>query len=493
MTAFKDRNCRAFLTLVAVLFLSACGAEAQAPQENVSTLPLVEADLTDRYVPENSTAMQMSLSPVVKEAAPAVVNIYTKRTITTRRRSSMFDDPFFREFFGDRAGGMPRERVQQSLGSGVIVGPEGIVVTNNHVVEGMTEIKVVLNDRREFEADVLLTDDRTDLAILKVKTDDPLPFLRFADSDGAEVGDIVLAIGNPFGVGQTVTSGIVSALARTQVSISDFQFFIQTDAAINPGNSGGALVDVDGNLLGVNTAIFSRSGGSNGIGFAIPGNLVEQVVNTAVNGGQVIKRPWLGASLDTVTSDLAKALELDRPVGALVQDVYPKSPAAKAGIKEGDVILKVAGKDVLDAEGTTYRIGTSNPGDTVVITVLRQNKPIALTVPLALPPETPRRNTKTLEGRHPLSGLTIANLSPALSDELSMSPFAKGVVVMDVAGRSLGARAGFRQKFRILSINGTEIETVKDVERVLKNAQSRSWVLQVQDTRGQIFTSRLRY
>ena len=448
----------------------------------------------DRFVPETGLAMQMSLSPVVKEAAPAVVNIYTKRVVKTRGRASVFDDPFFREFFGDRGmRGMARERVQQSLGSGVIVGPDGVVVTNNHVVEGMTEIKVVLTDRREYPAEVLLTDERTDLAILKIETQEPLPYLRFANSEAAEVGDIVLAIGNPFGVGQTVTSGIVSALARTQLSISDFQFFIQTDAAINPGNSGGALVDVDGNLLGVNTAIFSRSGGSNGIGFAIPGNLVQQVVNTAINGGQVIKRPWLGASLDTVTSDLAKALQLDRPAGALVQDVFPGSPAAKAGIKEGDVIIAVAGQEVFDAPAATYRIGTKSVGDAVPVSVIRKGKARALTVALALPPETPRRDTHNVAGNNPLAGTTIANLSPALADELGMSPFDRGVVVTAITRRSAGARIGLRQKYRILNINGTEVGSVKDIKTILAQPRDRrGWYIQIQDPQGRLNQIRLR-
>ena len=448
----------------------------------------------DNYVPETGLAMQMSLSPVVKEAAPAVVNIYTKRVVKTRGRASVFDDPFFAEFFGNRGiNGMARERVQQSLGSGVIVGPDGVVVTNNHVVEGMTEIKVVLTDRREYPAEVLLTDERTDLAILKIETQEPLPYLRFANSEAAEVGDIVLAIGNPFGVGQTVTSGIVSALARTQLSISDFQFFIQTDAAINPGNSGGALVDVDGNLLGVNTAIFSRSGGSNGIGFAIPGNLVQQVVNTAINGGQVIKRPWLGASLDTVTSDLAKALQLDRPAGALVQGVFPGSPAAKAGIKEGDVIIAVAGQEVFDAPAATYRIGTKAVGDAVPVSIIRNGKPRALTVALALPPETPRRDTFLVKGNNPLAGLTIANLSPALADELGMSPFDRGVVVIGIIGRTPGARIGIRLNYRILNINGTEVGSVKDIKTILSQPRDRrGWYIQIQDPQGRLNQIRLR-
>ncbi|HNS87903.1 MAG TPA: trypsin-like peptidase domain-containing protein, partial [Parvularculaceae bacterium] len=267
-----------------------------------------------RKAPETMADVKMSFAPIVEDAAPAVVNVYTSRVV---QRST--GDPFFDRFFGVG----PQQ--QNSLGSGVIVSRDGVIVTNNHVVENMQEIKVVLSDRREFEARVLLTDPQSDLAVLRIDAGEPLPFLEFANSDAAEVGDIVLAIGNPFGVGQTVTSGIISALARTAVSISDYQFFIQTDAAINPGNSGGALIDVEGKLLGVNTAIFSRSGGSNGIGFAIPARLVQQVLATATKG-VALHRPWVGATTETVTTDLAKALKLDRPIGAIVGDIYPLGP-----------------------------------------------------------------------------------------------------------------------------------------------------------------------
>ncbi|MEL6364858.1 MAG: trypsin-like peptidase domain-containing protein, partial [Pseudomonadota bacterium] len=246
--------------------------------------------------PRTGADLRLSYAPIVEEASPAVVNIYASRVVRSAGRVSMFDF-----FFGDGLSPfdtMPRERTQNSLGSGVIVSPDGVIITNNHVIGGADEIKVVLTDRREFAAELVLADDKTDLAVLRIEADDPLPYLPFADSDAAAVGDVVLAVGNPFGVGQTVTSGIVSALARTQVGVTDYQFFIQTDAAINPGNSGGALVDAGGKLLGVNTAIYSRSGGSNGVGFAIPANLVKQVINSAVSG-EVLVRPWFGAKSES--------------------------------------------------------------------------------------------------------------------------------------------------------------------------------------------------
>ena len=286
---------------------------------------------TQRVVPESQVAIKQSFAPVVKRAAPAVVNVYVRHRVE-QMVSPFSDDPFFSRLFGENFG-IPRERIQNSLGSGVLVSPEGVVVTNNHVIQGSgeAEITVALADGREFPAKLIIKDEQTDLAVLRLDAKGvQFPSIEFNDSDSLEVGDLVLAIGDPFGVGQTVTSGIVSALARTQVGISDYQFFIQTDAAINPGNSGGALVDMDGRLVGINTAIFSKSGGSLGIGFAIPSNMVRLVVEAALKGGKV-QRPWLGASLQPVTSDIADSLGLDRPSGALVKDLHPNGPAVRAG------------------------------------------------------------------------------------------------------------------------------------------------------------------
>ncbi len=315
--------------------------------------------------------MKQSFAPVVKRAAPAVVNVYVSRKVK-QIVSPFADDPFFSRLFGDNFG-IPRERIQNSLGSGVLVSPDGLAVTNNHVIQGSgeAEITVALSDGREFPAKVILKDERTDLVVLRLDAKgETFPALDFADSDSLEVGDIVLAIGDPFGVGQTVTSGIVSALARTQVGISDYQFFIQTDAAINPGNSGGALVDMDGRLAGINTAIFSRSGGSHGIGFAIPSNMVRLVVQAAVQGGKV-QRPWFGASLQPVTSELADSLGLDRPGGALIKEVHAKGPAAKAGLQAGDVVVSVDGKPVQDPQAFQYRFATKGLGGSCELGLVR--------------------------------------------------------------------------------------------------------------------------
>jgi Do/DeqQ family serine protease len=358
-----------------------------------------------------------------------------------------------------------------------------VVVTNNHVIEGMTEIKVVLNDRREYEAELVLADPQTDLAVLRISVDEPLPYLTFANSDSIQVGDVVLAIGNPFGVGQTVTNGIISALARTAVSVSDYSFFIQTDAAINPGNSGGALIDIEGRLVGVNSAIYSRSGGSNGIGFAIPSRLVQQVIKSAISGNALV-RPWIGASSSTVTSDMAKALKLDRPAGAIVDDIWKGGPADRAGIEPGDVIVEVDGQPVFDKQTLQYRVGVNNDGDSADIVYVRNGKTRNATLALSLPPEKPSRDPRALEGNHPLNGVTVDNLSPRYSEELGLDPLSKGVVVSEVQSRSFAARRGLRTGHKIVSVNGKSVNTAAELAREIAKP-ARSWELEI-DTGGRI-------
>ncbi|HMT13500.1 MAG TPA: DegQ family serine endoprotease [Aestuariivirga sp.] len=424
-------------------------------------------------VPQSQAEVTLSFAPVVKQTTPAVVNVYAKTVVQSRNSGlpGLFDDPFFRQFFGDGGSlGRPRERVANSLGSGVIVDDGGYIVTNNHVIKGATDIRVALADAREFEARLLMADPRTDLAVLKIDAgEEKLPTLALADSDQLEVGDLVLAIGNPFGVGQTVTSGIVSALARTDVGISDYQFFIQTDAAINPGNSGGALVDMRGRLVGINTAIFSRSGGSIGIGFSIPSNMVKTVV-TSAETGKPIQRPWIGAELQDVTPDIAESLGFARPEGALVADLHADSPLIKAGVQRGDVIVAIDGKAVETAKQLNYRVATAQVGQQAIIEYRRKGATREVPVTLITAPETTERATTTLGGQSPMTGLVVANLSPAVADELGLDSGATGVAVTDITGP---AQRFFRKGDIVEQVNGVEIDSVATLQATLDQADGR--------------------
>jgi Do/DeqQ family serine protease len=425
-----------------------------------------QISVAQQAVPQSMPQVQLTFAPVVKRVAPAVVNVYSQ-SVVQAQVNPLFADPLFQRFFG----GSPefQKRVQQSLGSGVIVRPDGVIVTNNHVVQGGQSIVVALSDRREFKGRVLLADPRTDLAVLKIDTKgEKLPTVEFGDSDKISVGDIVLAIGNPFGVGQTVTMGIVSALARTQVSASDYQFFIQTDAAINPGNSGGALITADGRLVGINTAIFSRTGEYAGIGFATPANLARRVVDGALGGG--VKLPWLGADGQPVTGEIAQTLGLSRPGGVLVKSIYPGGPAANAGIKSGEVVLQVDGTDVEDMQGLNYRIATHKPGETVKLKVAQGAQIREVSVALALPPENPPRDLSVIGGRNPLTGAKVENLSPAVSSDLQLAFTAKGVVVVSTADNTYSSSYGLQPGDIVHSINGVEIKSVAELKHALESA-----------------------
>ena len=437
------------LSLVFVLALMAGAAFAQ-------TAP--------RVPPQSPGQVRLSFAPVVKKVTPAVVNVYASR-VETAPRNPLFDDPIFRQFFG---GGGEDSRISKSLGSGVIVDPSGLVVTNYHVVNGMTEVKVALSDRREFEAQIVLRDPRTDLAVLRIKGDGHFPFMEMGDSDALEVGDFVIAVGDPFGVGQTVTQGIVSALARTQIGASDYGFFIQTDAAINPGNSGGALCDLDGKLIGINSMIYSRSGGSMGIGFAIPVNMVKGVVSAALHGGATVKRPWLGATLQNVSKDIADNLGLGRPTGALVVDVAGQGPAAAAGLKRGDVISAIDGQAVDDSESVGFRLGVKPLGGSASLKVLRDGRTLDLSLKLASAPEIPPRDTLTIRGRSPFDGAEVMNLSPAVKEELSLQGASEGVVVAEVKDGSTAAAVGVQKGDIVVAVNGQKIGTTRDLEKVCR-------------------------
>ena len=418
-----------------------------------------------RQVPQSAGQIQLTFAPIVKRVAPAVVNVYS-RTVVQQRVN-----PFFQQFFNLD----PRmlQRVQQSLGSGVIVRADGLIMTNNHVIQGGTDIVVALSDKREFKAQVLLADARTDLAVLKIDTKgERLPVIPFANSDDVEVGDLVLAIGDPFGVGQTVTQGIVSALARTQVSASDYQFFIQTDAAINPGNSGGALVTMDGRLAGINTSIISQTGSNVGIGFAIPANLARRVLE-GVQGGSV-KFTWIGADGQAVTSDLARSLNIAKPGGVILRDVFPSGPVSNAGLKIGDIIQSVDGTPVDDMQSLNYRIATHRPGDVVKLRVTSGNVAREVSVQVALPPESPPRQRLTIAGRNPLGGAEVQNLSPAVDTEMGLGMMLRGVVVVSAAPNSLSENIGFKTGDIIRSVNGVTINRTADLQGALNAAQG-SW------------------
>jgi Do/DeqQ family serine protease len=442
---------RARIAIPVLVLLAACsdpsGRSQAQPALTQPTLPQ-----PTRMTPASALSMKQSFAPVVKKAAPAVVNISSKRMVRPQA------DPFW-ELFGM---GAPQGRVEGSLGSGVIVRSDGVIITNAHVVEGGEEITVALSDRREFPARVLLSDPRTDLAVLKIEAAG-LPVLPIDDTGDTQVGDLVLAIGDPFGVGQTVTNGIVSAINRAADPSGDAaSSYIQTDAAINPGNSGGALVDMEGDLVGVNSFILSRSGTSSGVGFAVPAAMVRRVVETAVGGGRSVVRPWLGARTQSVTPETARTLGLSLPQGALVADVWPTGPAARAGLRQGDVIVSMNGRPVVDAASVGYGIGASRPGDAIRLGVRRAGSEQSISLKAEAPPALPARDERTLRGRNPFDGATVINLSPAAADELGIDPLLSGVIITKI-GQGVAMTAGLRPGDIIREVNGRKIANVGDL------------------------------
>lgn len=437
------------------------------------------AGLAETRVPTSQAEISLGFAPLVKKAAPAVVNIYAK--IVTQGSSSPFrGDPFFEEFF--RGFGQPRPRVQNSLGSGVILSDDGIVVSNYHVVGQATDIRVVLADRREFTARVLLGDKESDLAILQLEGAESLPSLALRDSDRVEVGELVLAIGNPFGVGQTVSSGIVSGLARSGTATGNARgYFLQTDAPINPGNSGGALIDVNGDLIGINTSILTRSGGSNGIGFAIPANLVREFVHQARAGNSRFERPWAGATGQPVDGDLAASLGLPLPEGILLADLHEASPLAAAGLRVGDVITDVDGQAVNSGQEMLFRMSIAGIGATTQVTAWQDGAERVFDVALVPPPDDPPREAIELGERTVMPGLQVARANPAVIAEYGLSLNASGVVVTD-PGRT-GLRAGLQRGDVLLAINDEPVERPRDVRRALRDPGRRLEVVLARDGR----------
>jgi Do/DeqQ family serine protease len=442
------------------------GDKQRPPVAKAQPLPAPAA--VGKRLPFGREDMQLSFAPLVREASPAVVNVYAARIVT--RRSPFADDPFFGQFFGDEE--VPRKRMQSSLGSGVIVDPAGLVVTNNHVIANADEVKVALSDGREFECEILLKDERADLAILKIKGGETFPALTLADSDAIEVGDLVLAIGNPFGVGQTTTSGIISALARNQVGVSDFGFFIQTDAAINPGNSGGALLNMAGEVIGINTAIFSKSGGSVGIGFAIPSNMVRAVVETAESGGKAFDRPYIGAAFEPVSSEIAESLGLGTPTGALVTKITRGSAADRAGLKVGDVVLKMDGVPVQHPDALGYRLSTRGIGKIAKFEVLSRNQRRVLQVLLEAAPALKAEDEQEISGNNPFSGAVMSVLTPELADRLRLQTNGEGVVVTKIKRGSPAMSVGIRPGDLLMELNGQEISSLDQVMTIVDSDPS---------------------
>lgn len=423
-------------------------------------------------VPQSREQITLTFAPVAKKVIPSVVNIYTHHVERVQAVSPFMNDPFFSQFFGDGVmGSMPRERVVNSLGSGVIVGEDGTIVTSYHVVKGSEKITIVLSDKREFDGKVEKVDERADLAVLKVDTSGAkLPALELRDSTSLEVGDLVLAVGNPFGVGQTVTSGIISALARSAESVSDYQFFIQTDAAINPGNSGGALVDMQGRLIGINTAIYTKTGGYQGIGFAIPADMVKVVLGGKTNENGEILRPWLGISIQPVNREVAEAQGLGVTRGVLVQQVAAGSPAEKAGIRAGDVLLSLGDGEVNDSQSLNFRIATAGIGKEVNAKLWRGGREVAVPVTLASPKDQPKPKALTLKGKHPLDGVSVINITPEIAEQLHLSSNVQGVIVVEVPGRRRWMGMDVQVGDIILGVNGKEVRTVSDLQAALSKS-----------------------
>lgn len=457
-----------FKSLMIGMVLAACGMSASGPRP-AQTLPVVQVDQT-RIVPTTRSEITLSFAPVVKQAAPAVVNIYTKKVVQ-RRASPFAGDPFFERFFRDMfPANRSRKRIENSLGSGVILDASGIVVSNYHVVGDADEITVILQDRREYEGRVILADKESDLAVLQLEDASNLPTLAIRDSDSLEVGDLVLAIGNPFGVGQTVTSGIISGLTRSGgARKGGAGVFIQTDAAINPGNSGGALVDMEGRLVGVNTAILSRSGGSNGIGFAIPSNLVARVVSSAQSGAKELVRAWFGFDGETVTGDLAEAIDLPAPRGILIEDLHAKSPLNSAGLRRGDVIVALNSGAVNTPQELEFRASTMPIGGSATLSYLRAGQELQARVKMIEAPNSPPLDQRELTRNEGLPGLTAININPRLIDKLDLPVSSKGVLVLQARGPA--RRVGLRRGDFIRRVDGRTVGNVTALVQSLSDAR----------------------
>ena len=442
----------------------------------------------------NQVSFVNGFVPVVKRVLPAVVNIASSKIIRSPDRgpqAPFFSDPFFQQFFGDEFSQQfraPREQREHSLGSGVIVSPDGHILTNNHVVEGATEIKVSLSDKRELSARIVGTDPKTDVAVLKVEAKN-LPVLTFGDSSKMQVGDFAIAVGNPFGVGQTVTMGIISAIGRGGLGIEDYEDFIQTDAAINPGNSGGAMVNVRGELIGINTAIISGGGGNQGVGFAVPVNMARGVMDQILKSGKVT-RGWLGVAVQTLTPAVAKAFGLTgQPRGALITDITPNSPAARSGLAKGDVILEMNGEPVSDSRALSLKISMLSPGTAVRLKVSRNGQEREVSVSLGELPSKTAGNQETGggSGGGPRLGVSVEPLTPQLARQLGVSPQTMGVVLGDVQAGSVAEEAGLQRGDIVEEVNRKPVASVDEFLRSVRQAGNQPILFLINRGGGHLF------
>jgi len=467
----KDRNAMATLFIMIALIIGAgiapnfsflakgYAADISISKESIDTL----------------TRVNEAMSEVTSAVKPAIVNISSTKTIEAQGvPSPFFNDPFFRDFFGNqfRNFQQPKERKQSGLGSGVIVGKDGYILTNNHVIKDADEIKVKLSDKREFKGKIIGTDQKTDLAVIKIEADN-LPVIKLGDSDKLKIGELVIAVGNPFGLNQTVTSGIVSAKGRANVGIADYEDFIQTDAAINPGNSGGALVNIKGEVIGINTAIVSSSGGYSGIGFAIPSNMAKAVMDSLLNKGKVV-RGWLGVSIQPITPELSKQFGTKDEKGALIGDVVEESPAAKAGILAGDIIVEFDGKEVIDPTGLRNAVAVLSPGKAVTMKILRDGKSMTMNATVSEQPDLMQKAMGTVDNQ--LKGIHVQNLTPEQRKKMGLPVRVTGVIVSDMDEKS-PAEGTLMKGDIIMQINRKNITTVKDYEATVSDIKTSQGIM----------------
>jgi serine protease Do len=493
---FNQRNSRQLILGMGAAILVAGSALAidHLAGSKSKDLPKAKVEVDETPLPRQA-GPYTSFAPVVKKVAPGVVKVVvtSKATRVNMPEGFGFNDPFWRRFFGDQSpNGSPNRQFtpprQHGLGSGVIVTKDGYILTNNHVVDGAQDVKVTLQDGREFTAKVVGRDPKSDVAVIKIDAKD-LPVVPMADSDKVQVGDVVLAVGNPFGVGQTVTTGIVSATGRGNLGIEDYEDFIQTDAAINPGNSGGALVDVEGRLIGINTAIYSRSGGNQGIGFAIPSDLARDVMGSLISDGKVT-RGYLGVMIQDVTPALAKEFKLKDNTGALVGDVVAKGPADKAGLKDGDVVLEFNGKAISDSRRLRLAVGEVRPGKTVPVKILRDGSAKTLQVTVEQQPGTEQlaqnKGEKSTD-TGTLNGVGVAELDAQTREQLKVPANVNGVVITEVQPDSPAAEAGLKQGDVIQEINKHPVKTAEEAVKLTESPKDKVTLLRIWSNGGSHF------